>query len=56
MKANAMDSLALFYEACAQLEIDDYRDYDKAITAMNEAIRWCQLFNNLYICFLQVLE
>src|SRR4051812_3080487 len=39
MKANAMDSLALFYEACAQLEIDDYRDYDKAITALNEAAR-----------------
>ncbi|KAI6184371.1 hypothetical protein M3Y97_00588900 [Aphelenchoides bicaudatus] len=39
MKANAMDSLALFYQACAQLEIDDYHDYEKAITAYNEAMR-----------------
>ncbi|CAD5216485.1 unnamed protein product [Bursaphelenchus xylophilus] len=39
IKANAMDSLAAFYESCGQLEIDDYRDYDKAITAYNEAVR-----------------
>ena len=29
-KAGAHDSLAAFYEACAQIEIDEYRDYDKA--------------------------
>ncbi|KAI6178923.1 hypothetical protein M3Y98_00554400 [Aphelenchoides besseyi] len=39
MKAGAFDSLAMFYEACAELEIDDYHDYEKAITAYNEAIR-----------------
>lgn len=26
-----MDSLASFYEACAQIEIDEYRDYEKAL-------------------------
>ena len=30
-KAKATDSLASFYEACAQIEIDEYRDYDKAL-------------------------
>lgn len=30
-KAAAMDSLAAFYEACAQIEIDEYRDYEKAL-------------------------
>ncbi len=28
-KAKALDSLALFYEACAQVEIDDYQNYEK---------------------------
>lgn len=28
-KANAFDSLATFYDSCAQVEIDDYRDYEK---------------------------
>lgn len=30
-KAQAMDNLAHFYETCAQIEIDEYRDYDKAL-------------------------
>lgn len=30
-KAKAMDSLSTFYEACAQIEIDEYRDYEKAL-------------------------
>jgi intraflagellar transport protein 140 len=30
-KAQAMDNLAAFYEACAQIEIDEYRDYEKAL-------------------------
>lgn len=30
-KAQAYDSLAAFYEACAQIEIDEYRDYEKAL-------------------------
>lgn len=31
MWAQAVDSLAAFYEACAQIEIDEYRDYAKAL-------------------------
>ncbi|KAJ9518877.1 hypothetical protein QJQ45_026278, partial [Haematococcus lacustris] len=36
----AMDSLAAFYEACAQIEIDEYRDYEKALQAMREAVKY----------------
>ena len=32
-KAGAPDSLAGFYEACAQAEVDAYRDYGKAAAA-----------------------
>jgi hypothetical protein len=28
-QGKALDSLANFYDACAQVEIDDYQDYDK---------------------------
>ena len=28
-KGKALDSLANFYDSCAQVEIDDYQDYDK---------------------------
>ena len=31
LQAKAWDSLALFYEACAQIEIDEFRDYQKAL-------------------------
>ena len=31
MQAKACDSLAMFYEACAQIEIDEFRDYQKAL-------------------------
>ena len=30
-KAQAMDNLAAFYDTCAQIEIDEYRDYEKAL-------------------------
>lgn len=36
-KARAYSSLAGFYDACAQLEIDEFRDYKKALGALNEA-------------------
>lgn len=39
-KAQAMDSLAAFYDTCAQIEIDEYRDYEKALQAMREALRY----------------
>uniref|UniRef100_A0A915BTC4 Uncharacterized protein n=1 Tax=Parascaris univalens TaxID=6257 RepID=A0A915BTC4_PARUN len=38
-KAKAYELLASFYEACAQVEIDDYRDYSKANAALAEAQR-----------------
>ena len=38
-KAKSFDHLANFYDACAQVEIDEYRDYEKALGAMKEAMR-----------------
>jgi len=39
-KAKAYDKLAAFYDACAQVEIDEYRDYDKATGALREALKY----------------
>eukprot|EP00976_Prorocentrum_cordatum_P088995 1187569-Prorocentrum_minimum.AAC.3 len=39
-QARATDSLASFYEACAQIEIDEYRDYEKALGALREALKY----------------
>merc|ERR1711918_195717 len=39
-KAKAHDSLATFYEACAQIEIDEYRDYEKALGALKESHKY----------------
>jgi intraflagellar transport protein 140 len=36
-KGKALESLANFYDSCAQVEIDDYQEYDKALGALNEA-------------------
>jgi intraflagellar transport protein 140 len=30
-KAAAHDHLSAFFEACAQIEVDEYRDYDKGL-------------------------
>ena len=38
-KAKATESLASFYDACAQMEIDEYRDYEKALGAMRESAK-----------------
>lgn len=38
-KAHAYDLLANFYANCAQAEIDEFHDYDKAIKALQEAAR-----------------
>lgn len=38
-KGQAYDSLANFYATCAQVEIDDFRDYEKALKAMHEAAK-----------------
>jgi len=39
-KAKAHDKLAAFYDACAQVEIDEYRDYEKAGGALGEALKY----------------
>lgn len=39
-KAKAFEQLSSFYDACAQVEIDEYRDYEKAMTALKEALNW----------------
>ncbi|XP_068610701.1 intraflagellar transport protein 140 homolog [Brachionichthys hirsutus] len=36
-KGRAPDLLAGFYEACAQVETDDYQNYEKALDALTEA-------------------
>ncbi|XP_054730217.1 intraflagellar transport protein 140 homolog [Anastrepha obliqua] len=36
-KGQAYDSLANFYAICAQIEIEEYHDYEKALKAMHEA-------------------
>ncbi|XP_070580461.1 intraflagellar transport protein 140 homolog isoform X2 [Ptychodera flava] len=38
-KGRALDSLAGFYDACAQVEIDEYQNYDKALGALSEAYK-----------------
>ncbi|XP_039102700.1 intraflagellar transport protein 140 homolog [Hyaena hyaena] len=38
-KGRALDLLAGFYEACAQVEIDEYQNYDKAHGALTEAYK-----------------
>ncbi|KAJ3607891.1 hypothetical protein NHX12_024942 [Muraenolepis orangiensis] len=38
-KGRALDLLAGFYQACAQEEIDDFRNYEKALGAMSEAYK-----------------
>eukprot|EP00931_Biecheleriopsis_adriatica_P116716 TRINITY_DN92326_c0_g1_i1.p1 TRINITY_DN92326_c0_g1~~TRINITY_DN92326_c0_g1_i1.p1 ORF type:complete len:1461 (-),score=378.40 TRINITY_DN92326_c0_g1_i1:60-4403(-) len=39
-KAKAHDKLAAFYDACAQVEIDEFRDYEKAVGALREALKY----------------
>jgi intraflagellar transport protein 140 len=39
-RAKAFDSLANFFDACASVEIDEYRDYEKAMVALQEAIKY----------------
>jgi len=38
-KAKAFMQLAGFYDSCGQVEIDEYRDYEKAIGALREALK-----------------
>jgi intraflagellar transport protein 140 len=41
-KARAMESLARFYESCAQVEIDEYHNFEKALGALKEAMLFLQ--------------
>ncbi|CAD8148851.1 unnamed protein product [Paramecium pentaurelia] len=45
-KAKAFDHLANFFEACSSVEIDEYRDYDKACAALKEAIKYSEKSTN----------
>ncbi|KAG8433203.1 hypothetical protein GDO86_017477 [Hymenochirus boettgeri] len=38
-KGRALDLLAGFYDACAQVEIDEYQSYEKALGALSEAYK-----------------
>lgn len=38
-KGRALDSLSGFYDACAQVEIDEYQNYEKALGALSEAMK-----------------
>jgi len=39
-KAKAYEQLAGFYDSCAQVEIDEYRDYEKAYRALKESMKY----------------
>lgn len=39
-KAKAWDKLSLFYENCSLVEIDEYRDYEKALDALNDSMKY----------------
>ena len=39
-KSRAFDQLSGFYDACAQVEIDEYRNYEKALGALREALKF----------------
>merc|ERR1719203_2468750 len=43
-KAKAHDKLSSFYDACASVEIDEYRDYDKAGGALRESLKYLAKF------------
>ena len=39
-KAKANAPLSAFFEHCADVEIDEYRDYEKAVNALREAVKY----------------
>jgi intraflagellar transport protein 140 len=44
-RAKAFDRLAMFYDTCAGLEIDEYKDYKKAIMALKDSAKFWQKAN-----------
>lgn len=45
-RAKAFDHLAVFFDACSTVEIDEYRDYEKASSALKEAIKHSEKSQN----------
>lgn len=41
-KAKSFNHLAGFYDACSQVEIDEYRDYEKALSALKDALKYAK--------------
>ncbi|KAG2377637.1 hypothetical protein C9374_009153 [Naegleria lovaniensis] len=39
-KAKAWKFLSSFFETCSQVEIDEYRDYEKALDALRESVKY----------------
>lgn len=39
-RAKAFDRLANFYETCASVEIDENKDYEKAMSALKDAVKF----------------
>eukprot|EP00056_Hartaetosiga_gracilis_P002835 m.57093 g.57093 ORF g.57093 m.57093 type:complete len:1349 (+) comp11214_c0_seq1:56-4102(+) len=39
-KGKALDTLSAFFESCAAMEVDDYQNYEKALEALNESLRY----------------
>ena len=46
-KGKALDKLSSFYDSCAQVEIDDYQNYDKALGALTEALKYINKAKNM---------
>ena len=44
-RAKAFDRLAMFYDTCAGLEIDEYKDYAKAIMALKDSEKFWRKSN-----------
>ena len=47
-KAKAWDHLASFYDTCYAFEIDEFRDYDKAVAALKESIKYANKSTSEY--------
>lgn len=44
--ARAFEQILTFFNACAQIEIDEYSDYDKALGALKEALKYTEEIKN----------
>lgn len=54
-KAKAFEQLAGFYDSCAQVEIDEYRDYEKALGALRESQKYLEKADGSHINALAVV-